>query len=66
MERFTRPARVRPLKETTPKIEGVAADTDTIATDRPDVVESSLTVGKWRFQIETSVGVEHDHSGSIS
>ncbi len=37
---------------------GYAAEQDTIATDRPDFVESSNVVGKSRFQVETSIG--HD------
>jgi hypothetical protein len=37
-----------------------AAD-DSIATDRPDFVESSDTVGKSRIQIETSVSYSLDH-----
>lgn len=36
------------------------ADDDTIATDRPDFVESSNVVGKGRFQVETSVLMERD------
>jgi len=43
---------------------GFAAD-DEIVTDRPDFVESSLTVGKGRFQIETSVSLERDKSDGI-
>lgn len=39
---------------------GRAAGPDTIATDRPDTVESSLTVGARRLQLETSVAYEHD------
>lgn len=34
-----------------------ADEEDVIATDRPDVVESSLTVGKGRFQIEAGFGI---------
>jgi hypothetical protein len=34
-----------------------------INTDRPDFVESSITVGKGRFQIETSIEFERDRSG---
>jgi hypothetical protein len=37
-----------------------AGAADAITTDRPDVVESSLTVGRGRFQIETSVARERD------
>ena len=37
-----------------------AAEEDTIATDRPDFVESSNVVGKSRFQVETSIG--HDRT----
>lgn len=36
------------------------AEPDEIQTDRPDFVESSSTVGKGRFQIETSVSYERD------
>lgn len=37
---------------------------DSIATDRPDVVESSAVVGKGRFQLEASVaGERFDHDG---
>jgi Putative MetA-pathway of phenol degradation len=37
-----------------------ASAADPITTDRPDVVESSLTVGRGRFQIETSIARERD------
>ena len=37
-----------------------AGAADAITTDRPDVVESSLTVGRGRFQIETSIARERD------
>lgn len=36
------------------------AEEDPIATDRPDFVESSLTVGDRRLQVETSVAWERD------
>jgi hypothetical protein len=36
------------------------AEEDTIATDRPDFVESSLTVGDRRLQVETSLAWERD------
>lgn len=37
---------------------------DQIVTDRPDFVESSLTVGKGRFQVEASVAGIYDKEGS--
>lgn len=42
------------------------AEDDSIATDRPDFVESSDTVGKGRFQIETSMAWERDRSGGVT
>jgi hypothetical protein len=44
----------------------VCAAEDEIVTDRPDFVESSLTVGKHHFQIETSVAGEYDRDGNLS
>jgi hypothetical protein len=38
----------------------VSAKEDEIVTDRPDVAESSETVGSWRFQVELSTVVETD------
>ena len=38
---------------------------DQIVTDRPDFVESSATVGKGRFQLETSVAGIHDRDGTL-
>jgi len=38
---------------------------DPIATDRPDFVESSQTVGLGRWQIETSVAWEEDEDGAF-
>ncbi|SEK23689.1 Putative MetA-pathway of phenol degradation [Roseateles sp. YR242] len=38
---------------------------DGIATDRPDFVESSDTVGKGRFQIETSVAFDKDKTAGV-
>lgn len=37
-----------------------AEEEDVIVTDRPDVVESSFTVGKGRFQIEAGFGIATD------
>lgn len=42
----------------------VAHAEDSIATDRPDVVESSEVVGKGRFQIETSFAAEREAKNS--
>lgn len=36
----------------------LASEEDKIATDRPDFVESSATVGKNRFQVETSIAFD--------
>lgn len=36
----------------------LASEKDKIATDRPDFVESSATVGKNRFQVETSIAFD--------
>lgn len=36
-----------------------------IATDRPDFVESSMTVGDGRFQVETSVAWERNDQGGL-
>jgi hypothetical protein len=46
-------------------VAGAASGEDQIVTDRPDFVESSLTVGKGRFQIETSVAGEHNRDGTL-
>ena len=43
----------------------VAADEDSIATDRPDFVESSNVVGKSRFQVETSIGLDRDRADGV-
>ena len=43
----------------------LAGDDDTIATDRPDFVESSNVVGKSRFQVETSVAMDRSKDGSM-
>lgn len=43
-----------------------AGGSDKIATDRPDFVESSNVVGKYRFQIETSVAQERNKARSTS
>lgn len=44
----------------------LASGEDEIATDRPDFVESSATVGKGRFQIETSVAYDTKKSGTLT
>lgn len=38
---------------------------DAIVTDRPDFVESSVTVGKGHFQLETSIAGEHNANGTM-
>ncbi|MEO8629059.1 MAG: transporter [Betaproteobacteria bacterium] len=38
---------------------------DAIVTDRPDVVESSVTVGKGHFQLETSIAGAHNANGTM-
>lgn len=43
----------------------IASD-DEIATDRPDFVESSNVVGKARFQVETSMGLDRDKSDGVT
>ena len=43
----------------------LAADDDTIATDRPDFVESSNVVGKQRVQVETSVAFERNSDAGV-
>ena len=41
------------------------AEETAMATDRPDVVESSAVVGKGRFQVETSYAAETDKAGGV-
>lgn len=43
----------------------LASEEDKIATDRPDFVESSATVGKNRFQVETSIAFDTKKSGTL-
>jgi hypothetical protein len=43
----------------------VAWGEDRISTDRPDFVESSLVVGKGRFQIETSFSLERNRDADL-
>lgn len=42
-----------------------AEESDTITTDRPDFVESAKTVGKGRFQIETSIARERNSDAGV-
>ncbi|WAC70994.1 transporter [Roseateles sp. SL47] len=46
-------------------VPGISRADEGIATDRPDFVESSDTVGKGRFQIETSVAFDRDKSNGV-
>lgn len=39
---------------------------DALVTDRPDAAEASVTVGKLRFQVETSVAFRHDHDAGVT
>ena len=41
----------------------VAGEESVISTDRPDFVEASTTVGRGRFQFETSVAYEREEEG---
>ncbi len=43
-----------------------ADDKDQIQTDRPDFTESSVVVGKGRFQVETSIAGEHNKADGLS
>lgn len=43
-----------------------AAEEESIATDRPDFVESSNVVGKSRFQVETSIGLDRNRADGLS
>ncbi len=44
-----------------------AAEYDTaLVTDRPDAAEASVTVGKQRFQVETSIGASHDTTAGVT
>lgn len=43
----------------------IAAENDSIATDRPDFVESSNVVGKSRFQVETSIGMDRNRADGV-
>ena len=46
-------------------VQATQAADNAIATDRPDVVESSDVVGRGRFQIETSVAFERDDAAGV-
>ena len=46
-------------------VASATAIADPIATDRPDFVESSNTVGAGRWQIETSIAYESDKQGGV-
>ena len=49
-----------------PAMAAAAADDDSIATDRPDFVESSQVVGRGRVQLETSVQWERARADGVT